>query len=189
MENVKRACSWIKMLTVFACIFAGIWFVFYNQTMLQTQPYTLLHWAGIAIVIIVVCQKISDYTAIFTDPHQSLMTVGLQFLFVPVFMEILTRFCHFPATLALAFSLAAFSPGELSHTILKTLFITGCLFFLDFTGFYSPWLNKGVDLATDPMTRYVLLGIAFVPIVYHELRKHMEKQKPVAIHYLSEDDE
>lgn len=189
METIQRLCTWIKVLTGFAMLFVAIWVIFYQPYLIQSQPYTLLHWAGIGIVLIVIAQKISDYTHIFTNPQQSLLSIFLQFLFVPIFTDILMRYFHFPATLALAFSLAAFSPGALSHTVLKTLFIAGCVFFLDWIGFYSPMLNQGVDMVTDNRTKYILLVIAFVPVLYHEYRKYRMKHKPVQVIHLEDEDQ
>ena len=188
METIKHVCNWTKVLVLFGLIFAAIWVVFYQPWLIQSQPYMLLHWAGIAIVILVLSQKISDYATIFSDPHQSLITILLQLVFVPIFMHVLTVYFHFPGTLALAFSLAAFSPGEYTHTILKTLFMAGSLFFLDWIGFYSPLLNRSVDIATDNKTKYAVLLIAFVPILYHEYLQHKEKQKPIRVYYIEDDD-
>lgn len=188
MEVIQRLCTWIKVLTVLGMMFVALWVGLYHPYLVQSAPYLLLHWAGIGIVIIVIAQKVSDYTSIFTDPQRSLLATLLQFLFVPIFMDLLVRFFHFPTALALAFSLAAFSPGALTHTLLKTLFITGCVFFLDWIGFYSPMLNQGVDMVTDNRTKYFLLVIAFIPVLYHEYRKYRLKHMPVRIIRIRDED-
>lgn len=188
MKRIQHLCTWIKVLTCFAMLFVAIWVIFYQPYLYQSQPYRLLHWAGIGIVTIVIAQKISDYTQYFTNPKQSLYILGLQFLLLPIFTDILTRYFHFPLTLALAFSLAALSPGELTHTVMKTLFLAGCLFFLQWSGFYSPLLNQGVDVVTHSSTKYIVIAIAFVPILYHEYRKWKIKNQPIKVIVLEDEE-
>ena len=181
MKTIQQLCTWIKILTGFAMLSFALFIIVYYPYLYQSQPYLLLHWAGIGISIIVVAQKVSDYTHYFTSPHQSLFWLLMQLAFIPIFSEILTRYFHLPSSLAFAFSLAALSPGELTHTVLKTLFLTSCVFILHWIGFYSPIISEGVEVMNDPSTKYIVVGIAFVPILYHEYRKWKQKNQPVKV--------
>ena len=181
MKTIQQLCTWIKVLTGVAMLFVALWVIVYHPYLYQTQPYLLLHWAGIGIALIVVAQKVSDYTHYFASPQQSLFWLMMQLAFIPIFSEILTRYFHLPTALAFAFSLAALSPGELSHTVLKTLFLTGCIFILQWIGFYSPIISEGVEVMNDPITKYIVVAIAFVPILYHEYRKWKQKNQPVKV--------
>ena len=50
-------------------------------------------------------------------------------------------------------------------------------------------LNQGVDMVTDNRTKYILLVIAFVPVLYHEYHKYRMKHKPVQVIHLEDEDQ
>lgn len=148
--------------------------------MYTTQPYVLIHWFGLAFLVMVLCLKVSFLASAFLKPKFVLISLCLQLLFLPWLVQIIMTYLHVPYIVATAMAVSLFTPGHITKSLFVNLFMATAIYFLNW--FILPYLpvsvNEGFDLAFDSRTLWffaLLGGLCFViQYIKNSVRSHSD---------------
>lgn len=190
MKLLKIICSTIGFVMIFGILLAAILLLIYNPSIYWTQPYLLIHYFGICVLVMIIAFKLSDYCALFLNPHKSLLFTVIQFVLLPFIVSFLVSHFQLPPTIALAIGCAALSPGNMAKNLFKNLFMALCIFFVSLyiLPASSTTVNEIYETTTSSHTKIVLLIIALSIFAIYEIRAYQNKKKdqPDEVYYIEE---
>lgn len=181
MQTVKEMSRWISKLTAFCLILIAILVLIMNPNMYVTQTYTLIHWLGIGLLIIIVSMKVSSYAGLFMNPKKALAITIAQLICLPFIINILINYFHIPTVIAMAIALALLTPNDFSKNLFKNLFLAAAMFFVSWYTLpaESVAVNKVYATTTSSTTKIALLVIALGILAFYEFKRHQIKKQPL----------
>lgn len=180
METVQKVSSWVSRITVICLIAVAVIVLIMRPTMYLYDQYTLIHWLGIGLLVIIFSMKISDYAGLFMNPKKALLSTVIQLICLPFIIRILMTYFHLPLTIASSIGLALLTPDDFSKNLFKNLFLAAAMFFVSWyiLPSESAQVNQAYQTTTAGGTKMFLLVIALSILAYYEFKRYQKKKMP-----------
>ncbi len=177
MENVKKICKGIQSGLLFLVIFATLVLIILQPEVFFTNPWSVIHWYGLALLIYVIAKKIESYANVFINPQLALVTTIVQLAIAPIIIRYIVTYTQIPTVLATAIVLAALSPGITLKSFVSNISLSALMFLISI--YVLPTTSSSVSniyqTTTDSHTKYILVAIAFILFIIFEIKKRYDE--------------
>ncbi len=173
MEKIKTGCDVAKKALLFIVVVATMVTIVLNPQIFFTEPWTLIHWYGMALLSYVIVTKIQGYIKVFENPQLALVVACVQLAISPFIISYIVTYTHIPLIVASAIVLATLSPGATLKNFISNLCMS--LFMLAISWYILPSTSEAVSsvytTTTSMTTRYIVIGIAIAIFIFYEIKK------------------
>lgn len=194
MEKLQKICVFVNHFTVIAILSVALLISVKAPNLFFDQTYFLIHILGLALIVVIVTDKIAGYIQVYLDPHNALIFTIIQFVCLPFIVGFLVNYLNIPYTIATAIGLATLSPGGLSKNIFKNLAVTACMLFISM--YILPTTTQTVNdvysASTNSHAKMIFLIGGLIVFAIYEIKKRTalpkvpKDDKPVAVYYVEE---
>ncbi|MBB5182083.1 hypothetical protein [Catenisphaera adipataccumulans] len=192
MTTAQTVCKYINKITIFLTIAVAIIILAIDPTIYLTQTWTLIHWVGLAMIVIIVSSKISAYIGVLKNPHHNIIFIVLQLIFVPIITNFLINYFHLPVLVASSIAFATLTPGGFGKNFAYNILLSVCMLFISWYVLpsSSTAVNEVYTASTSTTARIVVAILGLIALAVYEYfdwkRKMRDKNEPLEVYYFKE---